>query len=57
MSDDGVPQAGTGYRKGPVLLRGEQIPQQTTDQRLLDTAGSADWVHSDPWRVDRKSVG
>lgn len=53
MSDDGVPQAGTGYRKGPVLLRGEQIPQQTTDQRLLDTAGSADWVHSDPWRVMR----
>jgi len=53
MSDDGVPQAGTGYRKGPVLLRGKQIPQQTTDQRLLDTAGSADWVHSDPWRVLR----
>lgn len=52
-SDDGVPQAGTGYRKGPVLLRGDQIPRQTTDQRLLDTGGSADWVHSDPWRVMR----
>ncbi|MTG88932.1 TIGR00730 family Rossman fold protein [Cellulosimicrobium sp. BIT-GX5] len=52
-SDDGVPQAGTGYRKGPVLLRGDQIPRQTTDQRLLDSRGSADWVHSDPWRVMR----
>jgi uncharacterized protein (TIGR00730 family) len=23
----------------------------TTDQRLLDSAGDADWVHTDPWRV------
>jgi uncharacterized protein (TIGR00730 family) len=26
---------------------------QTTDQRLLDSAGPADWVHEDPWRVMR----
>jgi uncharacterized protein (TIGR00730 family) len=52
-SDEGMPQRGTGYRKGPVLLRGDQIPQQTTDQRLLDSSQSADWVHSDPWRVMR----
>ncbi|MGO1241867.1 MAG: TIGR00730 family Rossman fold protein, partial [Cellulosimicrobium funkei] len=52
-SDDGVPQTGSGYRKGPVLLRGDQIPGQTTDQRLLDSRGSADWVYSDPWRVMR----
>lgn len=51
--DEGMPQAGSGYRKGPVLLRGSQIPRQTTDQRLLDSRGSADWVHSDPWRVMR----
>ena len=25
----------------------------TTDQRLLDGRGSADWVHTDPWRVLR----
>jgi uncharacterized protein (TIGR00730 family) len=25
----------------------------TTDQRLLDNQGSADWVHTDPWRVLR----
>lgn len=52
-SDDGVPQSGRGYRKGPVLLRGTQIPAQTTDQRLLSGGGDADWVHSDPWRVMR----
>ncbi|MGF0116108.1 TIGR00730 family Rossman fold protein [Promicromonospora sp. Marseille-Q5078] len=51
--DDGVPQKGRGYRKGPVLLRGTQIPAQTTDQRLLSGGGDADWVHADPWRVMR----
>ena len=25
----------------------------TTDQRLLDSRGAADWVHTDPWRVMR----
>ncbi len=53
MTDDGVAQVGRGYRKGPVILRGDQIPAQTTDQRLLDSRGQADWVHSDPWRVLR----
>jgi uncharacterized protein (TIGR00730 family) len=23
----------------------------TTDQRLLDSSGESDWVHTDPWRV------
>src|SRR5215213_10667167 len=41
------------YRKGPVLLRHRQVPQSTTDQRLLDSHGGADWVHTDPWRVLR----
>ena len=53
MSDDGVFEPGKGYRKGPVLLRGDQIPAQTTDQRLLAKGGGADWVHGDPWRVMR----
>ena len=39
--------------KGPVLLRRGQVPGTTTDQRLLDTRDSGDWVHSDPWRVLR----
>lgn len=41
------------YRKGPVVLRGSQIPKETSDQRLLTKTGSTDWVHNDPWRVMR----
>ncbi|GAA4731706.1 TIGR00730 family Rossman fold protein [Isoptericola chiayiensis] len=52
-TDDGVPQSGRGYRKGPVLLRGTQIPDSTTDQRLLAPGEGAEWVHTDPWRVMR----
>src|ERR1035437_2064988 len=40
-------------RQGPATLRGDQIPAPTTDQRLLDRRGPADWVHTDPWRVLR----
>jgi len=41
------------HQTGPVTLRRAQVPESTTDQRLLDTRGSADWVHADPWRVMR----
>lgn len=41
------------HRKGPVLLRGQQVPRTTTDQRLLQPAPETDWVHGDPWRVMR----
>lgn len=43
----------TTYRKGPVLLRGSQIPTETTDARLLSSGDGTDWLHSDPWRVLR----
>ncbi len=39
--------------KGPILQRRAQVDAVTTDQRLLDGRGSADWVHTDPWRVLR----
>jgi uncharacterized protein (TIGR00730 family) len=40
--------------RGPVLLRREhQAESSTTDQRLLDSRGPSDWVHTDPWRVMR----
>jgi uncharacterized protein (TIGR00730 family) len=39
--------------RGPVLMRGDQISSSTTDQRLLDSRGPSDWVHTDPWRVLR----
>jgi len=41
------------HRKGPVQLRRDQLPETTTDQRLLDSRGDTDWVHADPWRVLR----
>ena len=40
-------------RKGPTVLRGAQVDLSTTDQRLLDSSGPTDWVHTDPWRVLR----
>jgi uncharacterized protein (TIGR00730 family) len=39
--------------KGPVMQRRDQVDGTTTDQRLLDSRGAADWVHADPWRVMR----
>ena len=41
------------YQKGPGMLRRTQVPRSTTDQRLLDSRGPSDWVHTDPWRVLR----
>lgn len=40
-----------GRFKGPVFTRTEE--STTTDQRLLDSHGASDWVHTDPWRVLR----
>ena len=41
------------YRRGSVVLRGDQIPRLTADASLLQTEHSADWKHTDPWRVLR----
>lgn len=41
------------YLKGPIILRGKQIPKETTDTRLLKEQDHADWLHADPWRVMR----
>ncbi|MGH8968959.1 MAG: TIGR00730 family Rossman fold protein, partial [Actinomycetes bacterium] len=55
--DEELEDAGGGRvhekHKGPVTLRRGQIETVTTDQRLLDTRGPTDWVHTDPWRVLR----
>jgi uncharacterized protein (TIGR00730 family) len=41
-------------QKGPVTLRRGQVDTgTTTDQRLLDSRGPSEWVHTDPWRVLR----
>ena len=41
------------YRRGSVVLRGDQIPHLTADASLLQSDQSADWKHEDPWRVLR----
>jgi hypothetical protein len=48
-----TPGRRTEHQRGPVVLRRAQIQTGTTDQRLLDSRGSSDWVHTDPWRVLR----
>jgi uncharacterized protein (TIGR00730 family) len=40
-------------RRGPVVMRRQQMQSSTTDQRLLDSRGPTAWVHTDPWRVLR----
>ncbi|MGH3630472.1 MAG: TIGR00730 family Rossman fold protein [Sciscionella sp.] len=58
-SENGVPRsAETEHprerQRGPVVLRRSRISEATTtDQRLLDSRGPSDWVHTDPWRVLR----
>jgi len=41
------------YRKGPVVLRGGQVPRTTSDQRLLAPNDDTAWLSGDPWRVMR----
>jgi uncharacterized protein (TIGR00730 family) len=47
--DGGVPEK---FRGRTVMRRG-QVDHSTTDQRLLDSRDSTDWLHTDPWRVLR----
>lgn len=53
MSDSRPLEPRVVKRKGPMFLRDEQVDLSTTDQRLLDSRGASDWVHTDPWRVLR----
>jgi uncharacterized protein (TIGR00730 family) len=39
--------------RGRTVMRRDQIDSSTTDQRLLDSRDSSDWLHTDPWRVLR----
>ncbi|MET8683511.1 TIGR00730 family Rossman fold protein [Streptomyces sp. NPDC004732] len=56
-SDDSAARAASRrpeeQRLGPVLRRRDQVQAGTTDQRLLDSDGPSEWVHTDPWRVLR----
>ena len=48
-----APGAGDTYHRGPVLLRGKMIPEDTTTGNLLAPEADTDWLHMDPWRVLR----
>jgi uncharacterized protein (TIGR00730 family) len=39
--------------QGPVVRADRMAQGSTTDQRLLESRGATEWVHSDPWRVLR----
>lgn len=52
-ADGPAPIDAAFYSKGPLRLRGSQVPTTTADQSLLDSRGTSDWVHEDPWRVLR----
>ena len=48
---DGPPEE---KQRGATVFRRERRNESTTtDQRLLDSRGPSDWVHTDPWRVLR----
>jgi uncharacterized protein (TIGR00730 family) len=49
VNDEELPEK----HRGRTVLRRGQVDEGTTDQRLLDTRGSSEWVHTDPWRVLR----
>ena len=53
--DGQYPERPPERHKGPVVMRRDQRDDtgSTTDQRLLDSRGPSDWVHTDPWRVLR----
>jgi uncharacterized protein (TIGR00730 family) len=54
MSDDSIhPDRPLEKRRGPIIMRRGQVQTSTTDQRLLDSRGPSEWVHTDPWRVMR----
>jgi hypothetical protein len=54
MSTNGGQRSPDEKQRGPVVLRRERRNEATTtDQRLLDSRGPSDWVHTDPWRVLR----
>ena len=50
--EDAAPLGDT-YHRGPVILRGQMIPSDSTTANLLKPDQDTDWLHMDPWRVLR----
>src|SRR5689334_10122196 len=47
------PDRPQSQQRGPIVMRRKQVQHSTSEQRLLDSRGPSDWVHTDPWRVLR----
>ncbi|GGI12792.1 hypothetical protein GCM10007377_02730 [Galliscardovia ingluviei] len=41
------------YYRGPVIMRGAMIPEQTSSGNLINQHDDTDWLRMDPWRVLR----
>ncbi len=54
MSEARIPDVPERSRGRTVMRRSQATSGSgTTDQHLLDSGGSTDWLHTDPWRVLR----
>jgi uncharacterized protein (TIGR00730 family) len=42
-----------GHRRGPVLMRGTQVPRASASAEFLREAEGTEWLDKDPWRVLR----
>ena len=42
-----------GHRRGPVLMRGTQVPHASASAEFLREADGTEWLDKDPWRVLR----
>lgn len=47
MTEEERRAAGT-YRRGPVIMRGQMIPRDTTVSHLLQPETDTAWLHTDP---------
>src|SRR4029453_8918315 len=58
MTDPSIhPDRPVQTQRGPVTMRRKQVQGSTSEQRLLDSRGPSDWVHTDPWRGLRVQSG
>jgi uncharacterized protein (TIGR00730 family) len=53
MTESSEIPVGPSKQRGPLRIRRRQFEAVTTDQKLLDSRGTSDWLRMDPWRVLR----
>ncbi|NEG54729.1 LOG family protein [Bifidobacterium platyrrhinorum] len=53
MSNETNAPLGQTYHRGPIIMRGDMIPEDNTTANLLQPDDGTGWLHMDPWRVLR----